>query len=54
VRDPLGNLWWIQERVAEPTPEELARRLQDPKFTQAMLYLQSTLAGGLDPSQPQG
>jgi PhnB protein len=54
VRDPLGNLWWIQERVAEPTPAELARRLQDPKFTQAMLYLQSTLAGGLDPSQPQG
>jgi PhnB protein len=48
VRDPLGNLWWIQERLEEPTPEETARRLQDPKFTQAMLYLQSTLADGLD------
>jgi PhnB protein len=53
VRDPLGNLWWIQERLEEPTPEEIARRLQDPKFTQAMVYLQSTLAGGLDTSQPQ-
>jgi PhnB protein len=50
VRDPLGNLWWIQERMEEPTPEEMARRLQDPKFTQAMVYLQSTLAGGLDGS----
>ena len=47
VRDPLGNLWWIQGRVAEPTPEEAARRFQDPKFTQAMHYLQSTLPGGL-------
>jgi uncharacterized glyoxalase superfamily protein PhnB len=48
VRDPLGNLWWILERLEEPTPEEAARRYQDPKFTQAMVYLQSTLAGGLD------
>jgi PhnB protein len=48
VRDPLGNLWWIQERVGELTGEELAGRFQDPKFTQAMQYLQSTLAQGLD------
>jgi PhnB protein len=48
VRDPLGNLWWIQERVAEPSPEEAARRFQDPTFAQAMQYLQATLAGGLD------
>jgi PhnB protein len=48
VRDPLGNLWWIQERVTEPTPEEAARRFQDPKFTEAMRYLQSTLAQALD------
>jgi PhnB protein len=47
VRDPLGNLWWIQERVEEPTPEEAARRFQDPRFTEAMRYLQSTLAPGL-------
>jgi PhnB protein len=48
LRDPLGNLWWIQERVEEPTPEELARRMRDPRFTHAMQYLQSTLADGLD------
>jgi PhnB protein len=48
VRDPLGNIWWIQERVAEPTGEEVARRFQDPKFTQGMQYAQSTLAHALD------
>jgi PhnB protein len=48
VRDPLGNLWWIQERVEQPTPGEVARRFQDPKFTEAMQYVQSTLAAGLD------
>jgi hypothetical protein len=27
---------------------EVARRFQDPKFTEAMQYVQSTLAAGLD------
>ena len=48
VRDPLGNLWWIQERAEEPTPDELAGRFQDPRFTEAMRYVQSTLAAGLE------
>jgi PhnB protein len=48
VRDPLGNIWWIQERIEEPAPDELARRFQDPKFTEAMRYVQSSLAAGLD------
>ena len=48
VRDPLGNLWWVQERVEQPTAEEVAGRFQDPKFIEAMRYLQSTLASGLD------
>jgi hypothetical protein len=51
VRDPLGKLWWIQERVEEPTPDEVARRFQDPKLAEGMRYVQSTLASGLDPSQ---
>jgi PhnB protein len=50
VRDPLGNIWWIQERLEEPAPDEVTRRLQDPKFTEAMQYVQSTLAAGLDAS----
>jgi PhnB protein len=48
VRDPLGNLWWIQEHAEEPSPEEVARRFQDPKYAEAMQYVQSTLAAGLD------
>jgi PhnB protein len=50
VRDPLGNIWWIQERLEEPTPDELARRFQDPKLTEAMRYVQSTLGPGLNAS----
>ena len=39
--DPFGNLWWIHQRVAEPTEEELNARLQDPAFAKAMDYVQS-------------
>jgi PhnB protein len=46
VRDPLGNVWWIQERVEEPTPEEVAARFADPRFTDAMEYVRSTLPSG--------
>ncbi|MCA2223988.1 VOC family protein [Nonomuraea aurantiaca] len=41
VRDPLGNLWWIQTRVEEVGPEELEARLSDPVFVKAMEYVQS-------------
>ncbi|MCW6010945.1 VOC family protein [Micromonospora sp. CPCC 205371] len=40
-RDPFGNLWWIHQRVAEPTEEEIARRLADPAFMRAMDYVSS-------------
>ncbi|NGO14343.1 VOC family protein [Streptomyces sp. HC44] len=40
VRDPLGNLWWIQTRVEDLSPEEMERRLGDPEFTKAMEYVQ--------------
>jgi uncharacterized glyoxalase superfamily protein PhnB len=39
-RDPFGNLWWIHQRVVEPTEEELDRRLADPAFAKAMEYVQ--------------
>jgi PhnB protein len=41
VRDPFGNLWWVHQRVAEPTPDELVARMADPAFTEAMEYVQS-------------
>ncbi|MFH8748867.1 VOC family protein [Streptomyces rimosus] len=40
VRDPLGNLYWIQERVEDVSPEEMERRLGDPEFAKAMEYVQ--------------
>jgi uncharacterized glyoxalase superfamily protein PhnB len=40
VRDPLGNVWWIQQRVAELTPEEVAERATDPELLEAMRYVQ--------------
>ncbi|GAA4926541.1 putative glyoxalase superfamily protein PhnB [Nonomuraea thailandensis] len=41
VRDPFGNLWWIQARVEDVPEEELARRMSDPTFVKAMEYVQS-------------
>jgi PhnB protein len=40
VRDPLGNLWWIQQRIEEVSPEEMERRMSDPDFAEAMAYVQ--------------
>ena len=40
-RDPFGNLWWIQQRVLEPTEDEIRRRYFDPKYIKALEYTQS-------------
>jgi uncharacterized glyoxalase superfamily protein PhnB len=42
VRDPFGNLWWIQSRVEEVDPDELERRASDPDFIAAMEYVQAS------------
>jgi PhnB protein len=41
VRDPFGNLWWIQARVQELTPAEMERRTGEPEFIAAMEYVMS-------------
>ncbi|MFB4270165.1 VOC family protein [Nonomuraea sp. GTA35] len=41
VRDPFGNLWWIQARVEDVSEEEMTRRMSDPAFVKAMEYVQS-------------
>jgi len=41
VKDPFGNLYWIQTRIEELTEEEMMARLSDPEFTKAMEYVQS-------------
>ncbi|MFG1735215.1 VOC family protein [Paenibacillus sp. 843] len=39
VRDPFGNLWWIQTRMEDLTSEEMERRAQDPEYIRAMAYV---------------
>ena len=41
VRDPYGNLWWIQTRIADLTLEEMAQRAAEPRFIEAMNYVMS-------------
>jgi uncharacterized glyoxalase superfamily protein PhnB len=41
VRDPFGNVWWIQQRAADLTADEIMQRSTDPEFIEAMRYVQS-------------
>jgi PhnB protein len=43
VQDPFGNLWWIQERVAELELDDMMRRMTEPEFVENMKYVQSSL-----------
>jgi PhnB protein len=40
VRDPYGNLYWIQTRVADLTDAEMMERMNAPEFVKAMEYVQ--------------
>jgi len=43
VRDPLGNIYWIQQRVENVSGEEMLRRWDSPKWAEANAYVQNTL-----------
>ncbi|WP_205327184.1 VOC family protein [Glycomyces sp. YM15] len=47
LRDPLGDIWWLQERVEAPSPEEAMRRMGEPKYLAAMEQTQVMDAPGL-------
>lgn len=40
VRDPFGNLYWLQTRVEEVSAEEMTRRWTDPEWAKRMEYVQ--------------
>ena len=42
VRDPYGNLWWLQTRVENVSEDEMNRRWSDPKWADAMAYVQGS------------
>lgn len=41
VRDPFGNLWWIQTRLEDLSEEEMDRRAALPEYVAAMQYAQN-------------
>jgi len=43
VRDPLGNIWWIQTRLEDLDPEEMGRRAGEKQYRDAMQYVQQSL-----------
>ncbi|MEJ3651750.1 VOC family protein [Actinomycetes bacterium KLBMP 9759] len=50
VRDPFGNLWWIQTRVENVTEDEMMARFAEPRWIAAMDYV--TSANLFQPSDP--
>jgi hypothetical protein len=55
VRDPLGNIWWIQAHVEDVSPSELARRPQDPAAAEALRLVESSLGTAMGPeADPPG
>jgi PhnB protein len=47
VRDPLGNIWWIQTHVEDVGPAEMAQRPQDPAAIEALRYVEESLVAAL-------
>lgn len=43
VRDPLGNIWWIETQIENLTEEEMWERLQQPHYADDMRVAQETL-----------
>jgi uncharacterized glyoxalase superfamily protein PhnB len=43
VRDPFGNIWWIQTRIEDVDPDEMAARAQEQTNVAAMQYVQESL-----------
>lgn len=48
VRDPFGNLWWIQTHLRDVTQEETARLLKDPNELSIMQKFQETFVIEMD------
>jgi PhnB protein len=43
IRDPFGNIWWINAVVERVDPDEAVRRLGEPAYAAAMQDAQRTL-----------
>ncbi len=43
VRDPFGNIWWLQSHVHDVPPQDLPARAREARFVAAMAYVQTSL-----------
>ena len=43
VRDPQGNIWWLQSHDEDVDPAELASRPQEPAAAEALRYVETSL-----------
>ena len=43
IRDPFGNIWWIQTHVEDVDEEEIAERMTEKKYIANMQQAQETL-----------
>jgi PhnB protein len=43
IRDPFGNIWWIQTHVEDVSEEEMVRRMGEQPYIEGMQVAQETL-----------
>ena len=46
VRDPFGNLYWIQTHIEDLSEDEMNRRWTDPEWAERMAYVTGSLKDG--------
>jgi uncharacterized glyoxalase superfamily protein PhnB len=54
VRDPFGNVWWLQSHAVDVPPDQMQARMEDPAMVEAMRYVQQTLVDALREHVPRG
>jgi len=47
IRDPLGNIWWLQQHIEDVSEDEMRQRWGDPAWSEPMAYVQESLAHAL-------
>jgi uncharacterized glyoxalase superfamily protein PhnB len=47
IRDPFGNIWWLQQHIEDVSEDEQSRRWSDPAWSEPMAYVQNSLAHAL-------
>ena len=48
VRDPYGNLYWIQTHIEDLSEAEMNRRWSDPEWAKRMAYVTGSLKDAED------